>query len=166
MQTNKLFIFILSLSLAQNLTYLNGHATTPPNPVGEITAEDKLHTALTSSTPTIVMGYMSNCPHCNTLKPTYEKLALQHRSIDFVKVNGPQHKMHTHVAQLTNGDKRIPGYPSIAFVNNGVITDVLIGGNKEKLEAMIVDFEKNLTSGVKRIEKDLKSDWKKVKSYL
>ncbi|MFA5998633.1 MAG: thioredoxin family protein [Candidatus Babeliales bacterium] len=155
MQTNKLFIFLLSISLAQNLTYLNGHATTVPNPVGEITSEDKLHAALTSSTPTLVMGYMSNCPHCNTLKPMYEKLALQHRSIDFLKVNGPQHKMHTHVAQLTNGDKRIPGYPSIAFVNNGVVTDVLIGGNKNKLESMIADFEK-----------DLKSDWKKIKKHL
>lgn len=155
MRTDTLLIFILSISLAQSWSYLHGHATTAPNPVGEITAEDKLHAALTSSSPTIVLGYMSNCPHCSTLKPVYEKLAAQHRKIDFLKVNGPQHKMHTHVAQLTNGEKRIPGYPSIAFVKNGVITDVLIGGNKNKLESMIADFEKDLKTDLKRIKYDL-----------
>ncbi|HSW75541.1 MAG TPA: thioredoxin family protein [Candidatus Saccharimonadales bacterium] len=153
MQINKLFIFFLSISLTQNSSLLQAHPTTIPNPVGEITSEDKLHAALTSSTPTLVMGYMNNCSHCAMLKPAYEKLATEHRKIDFVKVNGQQHKMHNHVAQLTEGKKRIPGYPSIAFVKNGVITDLLIGGNRNQLEAKIAEFEK-----------DLKSDWKKFKS--
>ena len=144
MQTNKRFIFLLSITIATVPTFLTSHATTPPQattpPIGavsEVTTEDGLHGALTSSTPTVVMGYMHNCTHCNALKPDFTMLAKKYPKINFILANGPNLIMHKRVAQLTDNAIKIPGYPTVVFINPAAsphqITDSLIGGNRQKL---------------------------------
>ncbi len=143
------FIFLLSIALVP--TFLMGHMVTPPaDLVREVSTEEGLHAALTSSTPTVILGYMDPCPHCASIKPYFSVLARKHPKINFITANGPKLIMHKKVAALTNNSIKIPGYPTMIFVYDGSIIGHVIGGNKQKLEKMVADMASTAKQSKKR----------------
>lgn len=107
--------------------------------VKAIATEDAFLSLLDQDSPTVVMCWMDNCPHCNTIKPAFNKLAQEpkYKKISFAQANGPALKIHKHVARETeHSDKplKIPGFPSFVFIKGKRIVDVLIGGNEDKLK--------------------------------
>lgn len=142
-RSNRFFIFMFSMAFVQGNNVMLSHMLATPSRVNSITTEDGQHAALTSQKPTVIMGYMHHCPHCNHLKPIFDKLANKYPLISFVTINGPALNMHQKVAYLTNGTKKIPGYPTVVAIKNGKIVDMVIGGDKKKIETMIAKLEAN-----------------------
>lgn len=156
------FIFLLSITIALVPKFLTSHATTAPTGiigevkniiegvVREVTTEDGLHMALTSSNPTVVLGYMDPCPHCSSIKPNLATLAKKYPKINFITANGPRLVMHKKVAALSNNTIKVPGYPTTVFVNNGNIIDHVIGGNKQKLDQKTSELAATLKQSKKK----------------
>lgn len=152
MQSKNKFIFLLSITFIAIPTFVASHATNPPTDtfheikniiegvVSEITTEDDLHAALTSSKPTVILGYMDPCPHCSSIKPHMKALAKKYPKISFATANGPRLVMHKKVSALSNSSIKIPGYPTTIFINNGQIVDHVIGGNKQKLDQKTLEL--------------------------
>ncbi|MBP6892132.1 thioredoxin family protein [Candidatus Babeliales bacterium] len=113
------------------------HPITPPTKIEEVIMADELFKQMTSQKPTIIMGFMNNCPHCKTLTKFFETLPKKYTTINFIMVNGPKLNLHKEVLKLTNNQFKIPGYPSIIFIKNGKIKDMQIGGNSKTLEEKI-----------------------------
>lgn len=128
--------------LLQHHTAVISHPTTPPTTVEEVVMADELFKHLTSQRPTIIMGFMNNCPHCKSLTNFFETMPKKYNNINFVAVNGPKLSLHKEVAKLSENKFKIPGYPSIVFVKNGKITDLQIGGNPKTLEEKIKNLLK------------------------
>lgn len=110
--------------------------------IKSISKEDEFLNLIDQDNPTVVMAWMDNCPHCNTIKPVFNELAhdKKHKGIKFASVNGKALKIHKHVERETKDyDKpfKVAGYPSFIFIKNKKIADVLVGGNEEKLKQKI-----------------------------
>lgn len=123
--------------LTQSGSTLIAHPIAPPTKVDEVVMADELFKHMTSQNPTIIMGFMNNCPHCKTLTKFFETLPKKYSKINFVMVNGPKLSLHKEVAKLSENKFKIPGYPSIVFIKNGKIKDIQIGGNPKTLEEKI-----------------------------
>ena len=136
------FLLLFVTIIAQSPSILQGHIIQPPphSSIPEITQAADLTTLLTSNDPTIILGYMNHCPHCNKLLKYFETLPAKYPKINFLTVNGPRLKLHEQVAKYKK-DKdsyfRIPGYPSIVFVKNGKPVNVQVGGNEKTLDENI-----------------------------
>lgn len=127
---------------AQNFTLLIGHQipTPPHSHIPEITQKSDLKTFLTEQKPTIILGFMNHCPHCNKLLKYFETLPNKHKKINFLIVNGPHVKLHEEVAKFKkdkHSNFKIPGYPSIIFIKNGKPIHLQIGGNEKTLDENI-----------------------------
>lgn len=110
--------------------------------VALIDTEDQLLAALDSQKPTAILLFMNNCTYCKTITPIFQKHALEPRfkKVNFLQANGYDLKAHTHVKRESKDQFKIPGYPSVLFVNKGKIVDVLIGGDPTKLEQKLNSF--------------------------
>ncbi len=128
--------------LVQHHATIISHPTTSPYQVEEVIMMDEMFKHLTSQKPTIIMGFMNNCPHCKSLTKFFETLPKKYGKINFIAVNGPKLNLHKEVAKLTDNKFKIPGYPSIVFVKNGKITDLQVGGNPKTLEEKIKNLLK------------------------
>jgi len=159
-------IFLLSMALTIIPTSLTSHVVMPPSDtaqelstlVHEVLTEEALFAALTSQTPTVVMGSMERCPNCSMFKPHYAALAKKYPKVNFVSVDGPKLVMHKKVAKLTNNSIKIPGYPTTVLVNEGSIIGHVIGGNKQKLETMVADIAATSKQSKKRKREDMDLD--------
>ena len=110
--------------------------------VALIDTEDQLLAALDSQNPTAVLLFMNNCTYCKTITPVFQKHALEPRfkNVKFLQANGYDLKAHTHVKRESKDQFKVPGYPSVLFINKGKIVDVLIGGDPTKLEQKLNSF--------------------------
>lgn len=132
------FIFLITLS---NLTW------TKANRVKIIQTENDLLTSyLDSNKPAIIFCSMNNCPHCEMVKPAFNKIASQEKygHITFALANGPKLHIHEHVKRETDGKFKIPGYPVFLFIKDKKIKNVIIGADKDKLNDEIKSFNKTL----------------------
>ncbi len=144
--------FIFILNFIPNIYSKSIPQEFPENIIPEllttIATEDELLTILENNKPTVIMGFMDHCNHCNTIAPEFEKMAhdKKYNHITFMKANGhgPHGlKIHKHVARESKNKFTIPGYPSFIFINHGKIVNVLIGGDKDKLEQHLKQFKKS-----------------------
>ncbi len=127
-------LFVTFLCLAT--PSIQSHYTTPPNEhIPEITELQDLENILSNQQPTVIAGHMHHCANCTKFMKYFQNLPKKHPKIDFFTVNGPKLKLHDHVAKRSK--YRIPGYPSIVLIKNGMIKDVQIGGNEKTLEEKI-----------------------------
>lgn len=136
--SNKSLVALFVIFFSQSPCFLHGHVTTPPSyDIPEISEkrEDILFAALTSKNPTIVTGYMNNCSNCKTFMKFLETILQKYPKVNFLIVNGPAVKLHEKIAQRSSF--KIPGYPSTAFIKNGIIQNVQIGGNPKTFEENI-----------------------------
>ena len=142
MLTNKKkFILYSSILLCIKITTIE----TLTSNIKTIDKEDQFLAIIDQKEPTIVMGFMDNCPHCKHIAPVFEKLSQKHKKISFVKANGIKINMHEHVKHESKnkGDFIIPGYPSFIFIKNKRIYSVLIGGDQKSLTDAVKEFEKH-----------------------
>jgi hypothetical protein len=137
-------IFLFVTICIQSPSVLQGHPVEPlpHSRIPEITQANDLKTLLTNRQATAIMGYMNNCPHCETLMKFFETLPAKYPRVNFLLVNGPQLKLHEEVAKFSDKKFKIPGYPSIVLVKNEKIKDLQIGGNTKSLEDKIKAFLK------------------------
>ena len=135
--SHKSHIFLFVAFLTQSCSILFAHPITPPTQVEEVVMADELFKHMTSQKPTVIMGFMNNCPHCKTLTKFFETLPKKYGTINFIVVNGPKLSFHKEVAKLSDNKFKIPGYPSLVFIKNGKITDLQIGGNPKAVEEKI-----------------------------
>ena len=145
--SDKSFIFLIVIICAETAWWLNGHPITPPphSHIAEITQINDLQTLLTNTQPTVIMGYMNHCPHCNKLLKYFESLPKKHSKVSFFITNGPHVKLHEQIAKFKkdkNNNFKIPGYPSLVLVKNGKPLNVQIGGNEKTLDENIKNLLK------------------------
>lgn len=141
--SNKSLVVLFVTFLSQSTYFLHGHVTTPPGynipeipkDRGNKYREDILFAALTSQNPTVITGYMNNCSNCKTFMAFLEKIFKKYPKVNFWIVNGPAVKLHEKIAERSSF--KIPGYPSTAFIKNGIIQKVQIGGNPKTFEENI-----------------------------
>lgn len=133
--SKKLFVFFLLSQLLQMPSITVAHPITPIGIAEEIVTQEDLHTALISKIPTVIMLKMEPCPHCNALKPDFAAAAKNpaYKNINFYIANGPKLQAAQTVKSLSGGTIKIPGFPSIIYVNHGKIVDHQIGGNSKTL---------------------------------
>lgn len=117
-----------------------------------ITVQDqhKLESLLKNNIgPSLMYFYMNNCGWCSKIAPILEKLAESNQFCDtvtFYKINGPQTKAADLIREHL--DKKIIGYPTLFFMNQGKVIDTQIGGTTEdiiikKLIALLKKTQKN-----------------------
>ena len=158
---------LLSLVSVTIQSTLFSHGTIPPRDITtahssknsskhqtliEISGEGPLHTALTSNTPMVILGYAPGCIHCTIMREALKKAANLpiNKNVNFATVNGihpianqpTAEPLHTRVAKLTNNTKKINGYPATLFINRGSIQDLSIGAYPDKLQPMIASLIK------------------------
>lgn len=131
----------------QATSWLIGHYIPPPprSTIPEITELNDLKILLTNQEPTIIMGYMNHCPHCNKLLQYFETLPAKCPRVNFLIVNGPHLKLHEEVAKFKkdkNSNFKIPGYPSIIFGKGGKPKNLQVGGNEKTLDENIKNLLK------------------------
>ena len=137
--SHRSLLFLFVAICAQSASNLQGHQVPPPphSTIPEITQGADLATLLTNTEPTVILGFMNHCPHCNKLLKYFESLPAKYPRVNFLTVNGPQLKLHEKMAKFEKDKEsnfRIPGYPSIVFVKNGKPVNVQIGGNEKTLD--------------------------------
>ncbi len=135
--SHRLPIFLFVVFLAQSYSVLISHPILPPDHIEEVVMADEVFKYLTSNHPTIILGFMNNCPHCKTLMNFFKTLPKKYDTINLVIINGPRLHLHTEVAKLSENKFKIPGYPSVVFIKNQKIKDLQIGGNPKILEEKI-----------------------------
>jgi thiol-disulfide isomerase/thioredoxin len=100
--------------------------------VDEIALIDDFYKALSSKKPTIIKLYSKNCPHCKMFEEPFKETARKYRNINFLSADGKKLNAAQVVKEVTNGKIQIPGYPTILYIKNGAIVDMLIGGDPKK----------------------------------
>lgn len=140
-------IFLFVTIYIQSASWLIGHQILPPpkSSIPEITQPNDLKILLTNQQPTIIMGYMNHCPHCNKLLKHFETLPKKYQRVMFLITNGPHLKLHEEVAKFKkdkNNNFKIPGYPSIVFIKGGKPVNLQIGGNEKTLDENIKNLLK------------------------
>ncbi len=105
-----------------------------------INAEDTLICIIDQEKPSIIMGSMDVCPYCNSIYPTFERLAQKYPHIQFVKADGKKCNMHKTVERESKGTYKIIGYPAFVLVAHKEIKNLLLGGNPKALEAAVKEF--------------------------
>ncbi|MBP7854615.1 thioredoxin family protein [Candidatus Babeliales bacterium] len=129
MKFSKLYIVFI----AQILYFCpsSAHVFAAPDEILDLTHQE-LSQMIQNNEPTVIMGYMTNCPHCSKLQKGLQPLARKYPNANFYIVNGPEKQFHKKIAALSKFS--IPGYPSTIFIKNGQIQNVQIGGNEKILE--------------------------------
>ena len=134
------FIILLSQSTVHSeATSVKSADLSSSEAVSAIPTEDAFLNALDQAKPIVIMCWMENCPHCNTIKPIFYQFAQdkKYKNISFAHANGPDLKIHKHIARETQAYEKplkIPGYPSFIFIKDKKVVDVLIGGSEDKLK--------------------------------
>lgn len=83
--------------------------------------------------PTAISFHMDRCGWCIQMQPIFQELAENEEfcHITFYTVNGPTLKASTHVKDILN--KKISGYPTILFMNQGKVIETQIGGASKEV---------------------------------
>ncbi len=129
--SKKLFRVFFGLYLISSFN-LHTHYVEAIELVEEINTLDDFYKALSSKKPTIIKLYSQNCPHCKIFEEPFKETARKNRNITFLSADGKRLNASQIVKEVTHGKIKIPGYPSILYIKNGVIVDVLIGGDAKK----------------------------------
>lgn len=136
--SNKLLIYLLLFNYSQS----QPHSTEPVSLVDEIATSDELHGVLQSKKPTVIKLYSQHCPYCNIFSKTFENQAKKHRSTNFLSADGKKLNAPKVVGDFTSNTLKIPGYPSVLYIKNGIITDYQIGGNPKVFEEKLQKLQK------------------------
>lgn len=102
------------------------------DPIVTIETEDQLTELLKNSQgPSAISFHMDRCGWCIKMHPIFESLAQDDKfnHITFYSVNGPILKAHTHTSNLLH--EQITGYPTMFFMNQGMVIDKHIGGTTQ-----------------------------------
>jgi len=112
--------------------------------------QDKMESLLKNNMgPCLMYFYMNNCGWCSKIAPILEKLAESEQfcnTVTFYKINGPQVKASDLIKEHFN--KKIIGYPTLFFMNQGKVIDTQIGGTTEEI------IIKKLTTLLKQTKKN------------
>lgn len=129
--SKKLFHVFFGLYLISSFN-LQTHYVEAIEIVEEINTLDDFYKALSSKKPTIIKLYSQNCPHCRIFKEPFKDTARKNRNITFFSADGKKLNASQIVKEITHNKIKIPGYPSILYIKDGVISDILIGGDPKK----------------------------------
>jgi thiol-disulfide isomerase/thioredoxin len=121
--------------------HLQTHYVEPIELIEEIKLLEQFLDTLNSKKPTIIKLHSQNCPHCKMFEEPFKETARKNRHITFLSADGKRLNASQIIKEVTHGKIKIPGYPSILYIKDGVITDVLIGGDTKKH----IEKVKNLT---------------------
>lgn len=97
------------------------------------TEEDLRSLLENSQGPSAISFHMDRCGWCIQMQPIFQELADNDEfgHITFYRVNGPTLKASTHVKEALN--EKIPGYPTILFMNQGKVVDKQVGGTTKEV---------------------------------
>lgn len=137
-----LYFLVLSCFFSQNET-LFAHSTTPIDEPEMITNQTELMKLLYAQVPTIILLKSKACPYCDSLSQAIKPYVIKYSKIDFNQVvNGPDMPLIATV-KAADSSLKIPGFPTILFINKGKIVDSQIGFNKQTLSEKIAKFNKS-----------------------
>lgn len=86
--------------------------------------DHKVKQLVHESRPVLILYYMTTCPHCQTLKPTWEKVKNKLKKNDDIAVAEVE---YSNMSDMPLNLRQIRGFPTIQMLDHGKVKQEYFG---------------------------------------